>query len=98
MGDSGDRKLRAVSMVLGAMVQPKRTKEETTMRKLYCWVAMEKGKLMKGMYTRSDLASTPEVARQLAKPSEGDAYALCEVTMNQGNYIDSEVIQEIVTK
>jgi hypothetical protein len=48
----------------------------------YALAAMRGGELQHGMYSRSHAADTPEIARQLAKPTsqpKADAYALVRV-------------------
>ena len=47
----------------------------------YVLHAMSQGELMRGMYTTSDAAESPEIARQLKRPKTQyqDATALCRV-------------------
>jgi len=46
----------------------------------YAIAAMQQGKLCRGMYTRSDAAETPDIARHLARPiARHDEYALVRV-------------------
>ena len=47
----------------------------------YCWGKMLNGEILRGMYSRSQGAATPDIARLLAKPigKDCDAYALLRV-------------------
>lgn len=69
------------------------------MKKAYCRVKMENGKLATGMYTRSDLAATPEIAREVLRgiwEKPGASYTTAIVEHPEDKPEDC-IILEIIT-
>ena len=73
------------------------------MRTHYTLQSMRQGRLISEMYSTSDAAEAPDVARQLAHPTgQHDAVALVRVETapsadGQGYHVISRIILEIVS-